>query len=254
MQLSSRIQIFLVLLKRKPCLGKENPPTIPFCNILRTQQQSRSPPFWNRSRQYCATYCTTALWIASFSSIKDRFQQPSFEVYEKMELLLLKSVESWDDTAEIIYVQENYDGVIDFTAFTATKADTSELCLQNVTRCFSKISSPFVKLYLLLILNTLIILNLLLVNPATNVTAERSFSLARRVKTRLRSTASAERFNSLPILHIHKTLTDNYYLRDVANDSVSKWDSGREHVYITCNILYYTWTWVAGTFFIFCMV
>lgn len=171
-----------------------------------------------------------------------------------MELLLLKSVESWDDTAEIIYVQENYDGVIDFTAFTATKADTSELCLQNVTRCFSKISSPFVKLYLLLILNTLIILNLLLVNPATNVTAERSFSLARRVKTRLRSTASAERFNSLPILHIHKTLTDNYYLRDVANESVSKWDSGREHVYITCNILYYTWTWLAGTFFIFCMV
>lgn len=114
-------------------------------------------------------------------------------------------------------MQENYDGEIDFTAFTATKADTSELCLQNVTHCFSKISSPFVKLYLLLILNTLIILNLLLVNPVTNVTAESSFLLARRVKTRLRSTTSAERFNSLPILH-----TDNYYLRDVANESVSK--------------------------------
>lgn len=43
MQLSSRIQFFLVLLKRKPWLGKENPPTIPFCSILKDTTTKQEP-------------------------------------------------------------------------------------------------------------------------------------------------------------------------------------------------------------------
>jgi len=74
----------------------------------------------------------------------------------------------------------------------------------------------------LLIPNVVKMCQLLLVNPATTATAERSFSLARRVKTWMRSTMLPSRFNSLATLHAHKQLTDSLDLRDVANDFVSK--------------------------------
>lgn len=48
-----------------------------------------------------------------------------------------------------------------------------------------------------------------------------------RVETSLRSTTSAEPFNSLDIIHDHKTLTENLNLRDIAIEFVSKSDSRR---------------------------
>ncbi len=76
-----------------------------------------------------------------------------------------------------------------------------------------------------LIPNINTICKLLLVNPATTATAERSFSLARRIKTWMRSKMLAPRFNSLAILHSHKSLTDGVNLKDVANEFASKNDS-----------------------------
>lgn len=48
-----------------------------------------------------------------------------------------------------------------------------------------------------------------------------------RVETSLRSTTSAEPFNSLDIIHNHKTLTENLNLRDIAIEFLSKSDSRR---------------------------
>ena len=53
-----------------------------------------------------------------------------------------------------------------------------------------------------------LLLQLVLVLPATNATSERSFSALRRVKTYLRTTMHQERLNSLLVLHVHKELTD----------------------------------------------
>ena len=49
---------------------------------------------------------------------------------------------------------------------------------------------------------------LLLVNPATSASGERSFSTARRLKTWLRSTMTQERFSNLTILNSHKERTE----------------------------------------------
>ena len=49
---------------------------------------------------------------------------------------------------------------------------------------------------------------LILSNPATSCTAERSFSTARRLKRWLRSTMTNLRFNSLAILKNYKAFTD----------------------------------------------
>ena len=46
--------------------------------------------------------------------------------------------------------------------------------------------------------------NLLLFNPTTSCSPERSFSTARRLKTWLQSTMMSQRFNGLALLNVHK--------------------------------------------------
>ena len=59
------------------------------------------------------------------------------------------------------------------------------------------------------------------VRAATSATPERSFSLARRLKTWLRSTMNQKRFNSLAILSFHKEITDEISVVDAANEFVA---------------------------------
>jgi hypothetical protein len=49
-----------------------------------------------------------------------------------------------------------------------------------------------------------LLMELLLVVPASSATAERSFSALRRLKTYLRSTMSQERLNHVTLLHVHQ--------------------------------------------------
>ena len=78
-----------------------------------------------------------------------------------------------------------------------------------------------------LIPNLLTIVHLILINPATSGTPERSFSVARRIETWLRSTIATERFNNLSILSIHKELTQTINLVDIGNEFASKYDERR---------------------------
>ena len=59
---------------------------------------------------------------------------------------------------------------------------------------------------------------LILVNPATSATGERSFSTARRLKTWLRSRMNQERFSNLTVLNIHKERTGRLSTIDIANE------------------------------------
>ena len=77
-----------------------------------------------------------------------------------------------------------------------------------------------------LISNTITICKLLLVNPASTATAERSFSVARRIKTWMRSNMLALRLNSVSILHTHthKFIQDKLDLKAIANEFISNND------------------------------
>ena len=55
---------------------------------------------------------------------------------------------------------------------------------------------------------------------STSATPERSFSMARRLKTWLRSIMTQKRFNSLVILNCHRGMVDKLFLIDIANDFV----------------------------------
>ena len=166
-------------------------------------------------------------------SIKERFRQPSFEAYEKMEEFLLKSIESQDVSEEIEYLRTWYsnDIVIDHL-----KVEKDVLCAMFKAEkivCFHEIVNYMKKMdesQKLLIQNVVVICKLLLVNPATTATAERSFSLARRIKSWMRSRMMANRFNSMAILHAHKHITDSLNLREVAEEFVSK-SSNRKFIF-----------------------
>ena len=73
----------------------------------------------------------------------------------------------------------------------------------------------------LLLPNAMIVIQLLLINPATSATPERSFSVARRIKAWLRSSMTLSRFNALSFLNTHKDLVDGLDVISVANDFVS---------------------------------
>ena len=76
------------------------------------------------------------------------------------------------------------------------------------------------------------LVRLMIMMPATNAESEISFSAVRRIKTYLRSTMSQQRLNHLMLLHIHKSLTDDFNLVDVANDFIAGHDH-RKHVFGT---------------------
>ena len=72
-----------------------------------------------------------------------------------------------------------------------------------------------------LIGQVLTLCKIILVSPATNATAEQSFSTARRLKTWLRSQMVQSRFNDVCILNTHKKRLDDLSLVDIANQFIS---------------------------------
>ena len=68
----------------------------------------------------------------------------------------------------------------------------------------------------------IVICKLLLVNPATSATGERSFSMPRRVKTWFNANMKQQSFNNVALLHTHKARTDKIRLLDVANEFVQR--------------------------------
>jgi nitrate/nitrite-specific signal transduction histidine kinase len=65
------------------------------------------------------------------------------------------------------------------------------------------------------------LLLLLLVNPASSVSAERSFSALRRLLTWLRSTMTQERLNSCAVCNVHSDLLDEVDIHSVASEFAS---------------------------------
>lgn len=59
---------------------------------------------------------------------------------------------------------------------------------------------------------------ILLTVPVTTATAERWFSVLRRLKTYLRSSMAQARLNHMLLLHVHKDRTDNIDLVKIAKE------------------------------------
>ena len=182
-------------------------------------------PFTAQNR-YCESYFEAV--DNMISAIRERFKQSSFEAYENMESLIVKTITSEDASKEASYLKANYGTEININQFSTVEADILRTIFRELKpACFGDILNEVESLPKgqLCLLSNFKILELLLGNLATIATPQRSFSLARRIKTWLHSTSAASRFNSFSILHAHKSVTDSTDLVEVANEFTSKCDS-----------------------------
>ena len=157
------------------------------------------------------------------AAIDDRFEQPSFQFFLFIEQLLLKAIKEVSyEEPEMLYLKQYYDD-INVSAlpaeFQILKTVCSDSKIVNFQDIVEKLQSLTVKRNLLP--NVFTLVKLLLVGAATSATPERSFSMARRLKTWLRSSMSQKRLNSLAILSTYHSLVDRLSLIDVAQEFVN---------------------------------
>ena len=165
-------------------------------------------------------------------TIKNRFDQPGYSVYQCLENLLLKAAKKEDFSEELnlatsIYGSDMHESNLQMQLQTlGTTIQEKVLTIFDIRNHLQQLTAAERTL-----LNEVVtVMKLVLVMPATNATSERSFSAMRRVKSYLRSTMGQERLNYLMTLHVHKESTDSLNLVQVANEFVSDNES-RQRVF-----------------------
>ena len=162
------------------------------------------------------------------SSVRDRFDRPSFLVFENLESLLIRTLKGEETSAEMKIAREKYatdvnmsDLKVELATFKVLMKDKQIGHFRDLLKEMRLLENPEKKF----LVNVCKICRILAVNPASSATAERTFSLARRVKTWMRSTMLPTRFNSVFILNFHKDRTDKLDLIKIANAFVQSDDN-----------------------------
>ena len=141
-----------------------------------------------------------------------------------METLLIGFLKSEDISLQMEYLKENYAGDIKMECLSAQLDIFRELMKNTKLICFSDVLNAVKSLDTAqkhMISEVIVICKLIQASPVTSASAERSFSMARRVKTWLRTNMNQNRFTNLALLNSHKTRTDKLRLIDVANEFAS---------------------------------
>ena len=188
--------------------------------------QFSTPKDYYRYHYY---YCLDLL----IGEISDRLAQDSLNIPMELEKLLIFAANN-ESNSEISISEEVKKYSQDFDAeklkiqlqmlpsLVQTYRESQNLNRLVVTK-ISTIADIFINVPAARSLFTEIdkLLHIYLTIPVTTCTAERSFSVLRRVKTYLRSTMTEERLNSVVLLHVHKDKTDSLNLTEIASLFVS---------------------------------
>ena len=120
------------------------------------------------------------------SSVRDRFDQPSFLLFENLESLLIKKLKGDETSAEMNIAREKYatdvnmsDLNVELTTFKVLMKDEQIEHFHDLLKEMRLLENPERKF----LVNVCKIRRILTVNPASSATVERTFLLARRVKT-----------------------------------------------------------------------
>ncbi len=183
--------------------------------------------FHDNPKAYFRQHYFEAIDLA-VNCIQDRFKQRGYQVYQYLELLLLKASENEDYKTEFDFVTSFYGDdlqpdnlraqLVTFGIEFQRSCDLGERKpdIFDIKKYFCSLTSAQRDL----LSQVCIVLKLVLIMPATNSTSERSFSALRRLKTYLRNTISQERLNNLIVLHVHKDITDTLDLKSICNEFV----------------------------------
>ena len=112
-----------------------------------------------------------------------------------MESLLVKTLNSQDNSTELQFMEKVYSDDVDIEMLTTKMEilkvllkDGDFLCLDDIIVKIKELLTPERKM----INKVIMVCKLILVDPATSAAGERSFSTARRLKTWLRLTMTQE--------------------------------------------------------------
>ena len=166
------------------------------------------------------------------NAIRDRFDQPDYQMYACMQDILLTAAKGGDVSDYMTKViGENtftalYEDDIDMESLrqqlrllpSILKLESSDVTISNI---LTKIRgmSPSKRCLVDQVIELVI---LILLAPATNAESERCFSAMKRVKNYLRATMGQPRFKNLMTLYIHNEKLDGINLVKVLNTFVSK--------------------------------
>lgn len=124
-------------------------------------------------------------------------------MYATLEALLLKGCKQ-EDVSELDIVKELYEGDVNFSNLEVqfqmiAPGLKDDISFSAIVQYLVSLSEQVRSIYSEIV----ILVELILIMPATNATSERSFSALRRIKTYLRTTMSHQRLNDLMILYVH---------------------------------------------------
>ena len=119
---------------------------------------------------------------AIINSVKDRFEQPGFQVFGQVEQLLLKSIRKNSAVDEMETLQANFKGDYD-PNFLMTELELLPVLSGSSNQSTLEMSSKSSKSLSYekpgLIRNAVVIIKIVLTNGATSATPERSFPMLR---------------------------------------------------------------------------
>ena len=159
------------------------------------------------------------------SCIKERSEQPDYEIYSSLEQLLVKATmaKSYDEkfvTVTTFYRDDiNSDLLsVQLKTLPAVIRSSDELVntFYDVRNLVKELKQPLKAL----ISEVVKIIKFIIVMPAANAVSERSFSAMRRSFTYLRTNMGPNRLNNTMVLHVHKERLDQFSLIDIANNFV----------------------------------
>lgn len=167
---------------------------------------------------------------ACLAELNRRFDERSYAPLQHLEDVFLNAAnmqpfEFNDD------VRKTYGNEIDFDQVTAELKllpSVIKQCLPEVKQVTSMdtvfSAASYSQNGTFLLSNAVRLLQIYLLAPMSAASAERSFSVQRRIKSYLRNTITEKRYNNLLVLNIHKEKTDNINLTELAKEFTQKND------------------------------
>lgn len=215
-----------IVVSKAEKLGVE-PPILPRYRKRPARLEDGSQPHrFNTAKDYYRQiyYQTCDLLLRE---LEDRFQQKDLlPTVLPLEMVLIKAANKEEFIDELDKIKQScYKNDLDFSSLTAQLSllhdAVKEACplvrkvttirtvcdAMNAQNSFKSLLSEVHKL-----------LRLYLSIPITSATAERTFSVLRRLLTYLRSTMTEKRLNNCLLLHVHKDLTHNINIIDIAKE------------------------------------
>ena len=173
-----------------------------------------------------------AVLDTAVNCIEERIKQPGLQLYVSIEQLLLDAANGQVTDERLSSVCDFFREDIDRERLRTQLLVLPELCKRQSVTKVGELKSHLVDLglsaYMFSEVQTL--LKLFYVIPGSSATAERSFSVMRRIKNYLRTTMTSQRLNSVMLLHVHRELADALDMNILVNDFVTG-SSNRKEIF-----------------------